>query len=135
MQGEGIADLFMRPYNFKVWAVPTTMMQCEWLGERVAAPDVSRAITNVLHNREDAGWGPNAVFRFPTQCVSLGLLERARVRKTSWFTAVLLTRYYPYLVLRQGRYGGHLEECGENVAAGAHAPGRWKCGKSCQRRH
>ena len=22
--GTGIADLFMRPYNFKVWAVPTT---------------------------------------------------------------------------------------------------------------
>lgn len=22
--GEGIANLFMRPYNFKVWAVPTT---------------------------------------------------------------------------------------------------------------
>lgn len=22
--GEGIADLFMRPYNYKVWAVPTT---------------------------------------------------------------------------------------------------------------
>lgn len=22
--GEAIADLFMRPYNFKVWAVPTT---------------------------------------------------------------------------------------------------------------
>jgi len=69
LQGTGIANLFMRPYNFKVWAVPTTMMQCGWLGERVAAPDVGRAITNVLHNREDAGWGPNAVFRFPTQCV------------------------------------------------------------------
>lgn len=24
MMGEGIANLFMRPYNFKVWAVPTT---------------------------------------------------------------------------------------------------------------
>lgn len=24
MMGSGIADLFMRPYNFKVWAVPTT---------------------------------------------------------------------------------------------------------------
>ncbi len=23
MMGVGIADLFMRPYNFKVWAVPT----------------------------------------------------------------------------------------------------------------
>ncbi len=53
----------MRPYNFKVWAVPTTMMQCEWLGERVATVDVERAIANVIHNREDAGWGPNAVFR------------------------------------------------------------------------
>lgn len=27
VMGEGIANLFMRPYNFKVWAVPTTMMQ------------------------------------------------------------------------------------------------------------
>lgn len=66
-QGEGIAQLFMRPYNFKVWAVPTTHMQCGWLGERVAAPDVSRAISNVIHGKEDAGWGPNAVFRFPTK--------------------------------------------------------------------
>lgn len=22
--GEGVADVFMRPYNYKVWAVPTT---------------------------------------------------------------------------------------------------------------
>lgn len=31
--GKGIADLFMRPYNFKVWGYPTTEMQCKWLGE------------------------------------------------------------------------------------------------------
>lgn len=31
--GEGIADIFMRPYNFKVWAYPTSEMQCAWLGE------------------------------------------------------------------------------------------------------
>jgi hypothetical protein len=24
MTGQGVADIFMRPYNFKVWAVPTT---------------------------------------------------------------------------------------------------------------
>ena len=63
--GQGIADLFMRPYNFKVWAYPTTAMQCEWLGERVAAPDIKKAITNVINDTEDAVWGPNAVFRFP----------------------------------------------------------------------
>lgn len=65
VMGEGIADLFMRPYNFKVWAVPTTEMQCDWLGERVATVDVDRAVANVIHGKEDAGWGPNAVFRFP----------------------------------------------------------------------
>mmetsp|Transcript_26755 Transcript_26755/g.32476 ORF Transcript_26755/g.32476 Transcript_26755/m.32476 type:complete len:507 (-) Transcript_26755:419-1939(-) len=65
VMGPGIADIFMRPYNFKVWGVPTTHMQCDWLGERVATVDVTKAISNVLHNKEDAGWGPNAVFRFP----------------------------------------------------------------------
>ena len=35
-QGEGLAELFMRPYNFKVWAIPTHLMQCAWLGERCA---------------------------------------------------------------------------------------------------
>ena len=29
--GEGIADIFMRPYNFKVWAVPTTKVSPEIL--------------------------------------------------------------------------------------------------------
>ena len=25
--GEGIANIFMRPYNYKVWAVPTTKVR------------------------------------------------------------------------------------------------------------
>ena len=37
VMGKGIADIFMRPYNFKVWAVPTDKMQCRWLGERVVS--------------------------------------------------------------------------------------------------
>lgn len=64
-QGEGLANIFMRPYNFKVWAVPTTKMQCTWLGERVATVNVEKCIENVLRNKEENGWGPNAVFRFP----------------------------------------------------------------------
>ena len=50
-----------------MWAYPTTAMQCEWLGERVATVDATRAITSVIQGREDAGWGPNAVFRFPLE--------------------------------------------------------------------
>ncbi|EEP82388.1 hypothetical protein UREG_07253 [Uncinocarpus reesii 1704] len=67
MMGTGIADLFMRPYNFKVWAVPTTMMQCAWLGERVAAPNLKAVTTNVILQKTAGNWGPNATFRFPAR--------------------------------------------------------------------
>lgn len=48
VMGEGIANIFMRPYNYKVWAVPTNKMQCSWLGERVATANVAKVIENVL---------------------------------------------------------------------------------------
>ncbi|KAK5115158.1 hypothetical protein LTR85_009916 [Meristemomyces frigidus] len=63
--GEGIANIFMRPYNYKVWAVPTTKMQCQWLGERVAAPNLKLVTKNVVLNKTAGNWGPNATFRFP----------------------------------------------------------------------
>ena len=67
VMGEGIANVFMRPYNFKVWAVPTTHMQCGWLGERVATANVAKVTENVLRNRTESNWGPNATFRFPQE--------------------------------------------------------------------
>ncbi|KEG12154.1 UDP-galactopyranose mutase [Trypanosoma grayi] len=63
--GEGIANIFMRPYNFKVWAVPPRLMSTEWVGERVAPVDVERIRHNIETNKDDLGWGPNATFRFP----------------------------------------------------------------------
>jgi protoporphyrinogen oxidase len=48
VMGQGIADLFMRPYNYKVWAVPPALMQCSWLGERVATANVAKVVENVL---------------------------------------------------------------------------------------
>ena len=79
--GEGIADLFMRPYNFKVWGVPPSQvslhhsvrlasaklqMQCQWLGERVAAPSLRTVVRNAVTKEPAPNWGPNATFRFPT---------------------------------------------------------------------
>ncbi|KPI83731.1 UDP-galactopyranose mutase (GLF) [Leptomonas seymouri] len=63
--GEGISEIFMRPYNFKVWAVPLDVMSTEWVGERVASVNVARIRENIELNRDDVGWGPNATFRFP----------------------------------------------------------------------
>lgn len=63
--GEGIASVFMRPYNFKVWAYPPEELSRAWVGERVATVDLERVIENVMHNRDDVSWGPNNQFRFP----------------------------------------------------------------------
>ena len=63
--GEGIARIFMRPYNFKVWAHPPEMMNKHWIGERVAVIDVERAVRNVVEGKDDFGWGPNNKFKFP----------------------------------------------------------------------
>lgn len=63
--GEGIADLFLCPYNFKVWGYPLETMGIGWMANRVAAPDVERVRQNVRENRDDVSWGPNKTFRFP----------------------------------------------------------------------
>src|SRR5207244_12295505 len=38
--GSGIADVFLLPYNFKVWAYPPEQMNHRWVGERVAVVDL-----------------------------------------------------------------------------------------------
>ena len=40
-------------------------MQCAWLGERVAAPNLKAVTSNVIMNKTAGNWGPNATFRFP----------------------------------------------------------------------
>jgi protoporphyrinogen oxidase len=63
--GEGIAEHFMRPYNFKVWAHPLEMMGTSWQGDRVPTVDVRRILQNLLDDRDDVSWGPNNKFKFP----------------------------------------------------------------------
>jgi protoporphyrinogen oxidase len=63
--GTGITDLFMRPYNTKVWARPPERMAWHWIGDRVAVTDVARVRENQRLDRDDVAWGPNNQFRFP----------------------------------------------------------------------
>lgn len=44
-----------------------TQMQCQWLGERVAAPDLKTVTRNVILQKTAGNWGPNATFRFPAR--------------------------------------------------------------------
>jgi protoporphyrinogen oxidase len=63
--GAGIAEHFMLPYNFKVWAHPLEMMGTQWQGDRVPQVDVRRILENLLADRDDVSWGPNNKFKFP----------------------------------------------------------------------
>jgi protoporphyrinogen oxidase len=63
--GEGIADLFMLPYNNKVWAYPPEELDYGWIGERVAVPDFGRVLRALCMHEDEVSWGPNAKFRFP----------------------------------------------------------------------
>ena len=63
--GEGIAEHFMRPYNFKVWAHPLEMIGTTWQGDRVPTVDIRRILENHVADRDDVSWGPNSLFKFP----------------------------------------------------------------------
>lgn len=63
--GPGLADVFMVPYNFKVWAFPPELMNAVWVGERVAVTDLKRVLHNLVHGKDDVSWGPNNTFQFP----------------------------------------------------------------------
>eukprot|EP00055_Hartaetosiga_balthica_P018752 m.135302 g.135302 ORF g.135302 m.135302 type:complete len:570 (-) comp9896_c0_seq1:1398-3107(-) len=63
VMGSGIASMFMRPYNFKVWAIPPTSMQWEWLGDRSNPIDLKASLRNVLRRRRAPA--PKATFQFP----------------------------------------------------------------------
>jgi protoporphyrinogen oxidase len=85
--GDGIADLFLLPYNFKVWAYPPERLGVRWMGERVAVPDLSRIRANIAADRDDVSWGPNNRFRFPLRGGTgaiwrgvAGLVDPARFR-------------------------------------------------------
>ena len=63
--GGGITQHFMRPYNFKVWAMPAERMASGWIGERVSVVDHRRALRSMVLSEDDAAWGPNNLFMFP----------------------------------------------------------------------
>ncbi len=63
--GPGIAEVFMFPYNFKVWAYPPEEMNAVWVGERVAIADLGRVTKNIIFGKDDFSWGPNSTFGFP----------------------------------------------------------------------
>ncbi|MFT6958268.1 MAG: protoporphyrinogen oxidase [Halieaceae bacterium] len=65
--GKDLCEIFMYPYNLKVWAYPTEQLNYKWIGERVAQIDLDRIKDNIKHQKDDVSWGPNNTFQFPVK--------------------------------------------------------------------
>lgn len=63
--GKGIAKYFMMPYNFKVWATPPKLMDAGWIAERVSVVNLEKVLRNIVEQKDEVAWGPNAKFSFP----------------------------------------------------------------------
>jgi len=64
--GSGLAEVFMLPYNLKVWAYPPKDMAYQWIGERVAVTDPVKVKKNIDEGIDEVSWGPNSKFRYPS---------------------------------------------------------------------
>ena len=64
--GDGIAELFMIPYNRKVWGVPLEFLDYAWIGDRVAVPSIEQISRSLDSKLDHNDWGPNQQFWYPT---------------------------------------------------------------------
>lgn len=69
MYGREITEVFMRPYNEKLWAQPLITLSYEWAADSVPRPR-SAASAEAVYGSETAqpaidSWGPNSRFTYP----------------------------------------------------------------------
>jgi protoporphyrinogen oxidase len=64
--GHGITELFMRPYNRKLWGADLTRLDTEWVVERVAAP-AGTAESSMLESRRRSPIPKEAVIAYPAK--------------------------------------------------------------------
>ena len=63
--GTAVTEMFMRPYNEKLWQCELEDMGAMWVAERLAAPELHDVLRNLCLQTNAAAWGPNATFRYP----------------------------------------------------------------------
>jgi protoporphyrinogen oxidase len=64
--GKGIAELYMVPYNEKIWNYPAEKMSLHWVEDRVPRPPVEDVIKSAV-GIETEGYVHQAVFSYPLE--------------------------------------------------------------------
>lgn len=62
--GKGISDLYMIPYNEKIWKYPTELMSMHWVDGRIPRPPVEDVIRSAI-GIETEGYTHQSVFSYP----------------------------------------------------------------------
>lgn len=63
--GEGLHELFMGPYNCKLWQVPLDTISAEWASRFVPMPDRQKIVDGTRGPHRDNAFGYNASFSYP----------------------------------------------------------------------
>jgi protoporphyrinogen oxidase len=63
--GSGIYQLFMHPYNQKVWATDPSQLSSSWIAERISVVNYDQALRCYILEEDNVDWGPNSTFIFP----------------------------------------------------------------------
>ena len=62
--GDGLCDIFMIPYNEKLWGVTLDQMNATWVRGRFPHINVEE-LKKLIEERRVLSWGDNAYFRYP----------------------------------------------------------------------
>ncbi|CAI4223580.1 unnamed protein product [Auanema sp. JU1783] len=76
--GETLQNIFIRPYNEKVWTIPLEEMNCVWVENRVPQPNVSeierRCSLTYEQLEEEEQQKPPICFKYPARMKGMGEL-------------------------------------------------------------
>ena len=91
--GDGVVELFFRPYNQKLWQTRLEGMDSDWLGAKLRLPDAGDLADSVLGTpRAEAEFAPHARFLYPRrggiQSLVDGLVARLGPERLSLGEAV-----------------------------------------------
>lgn len=71
--GESVSELFMKPYNEKLWGVPATDLSTDWVGSFVPKTSMVDVLRSFTGHRSQMGY--NAKFSYPREGGIGGLVE------------------------------------------------------------
>lgn len=73
--GDGLWELFFRPYNQKLWQTDLSRMTADWTGRFVPPPDIRRMVMGALERRGVDEVGYNATFAYPRTGASQAIVD------------------------------------------------------------